>query len=103
MSDRDAILARLDAGQTPVQIAAALAVSLPKVYGILRAERPNRSRSARTRTSTLPAQMLALHAAGLGVARIAELLQTSRTYVYRTIQLQRERDANAIENAQSKA
>jgi len=80
------ILSRFDAGETPVQIAKATGVKSARVYAILRKHRPDRPRAARSRTSTKPEQMLALHAEGVAVERIAEILEVSKAYVYGQIQ-----------------
>lgn len=79
------ILALCDAGQPPSAIAARLDLPLGPVYAILRQERPQRPRAARRRTSTIPAQVAALAAAGIGAARVASLLGISRAYVYRLL------------------
>jgi uncharacterized protein (DUF433 family) len=80
------ILALCDAGHTPAQIAAAVpSATLAQIYAILRAERPSRKRAPRRRTSAIPAQVVALDAAGVKVARIAGLLGCSRAYVHRIL------------------
>lgn len=60
-----------DLGKTPREIAQFVGLGLPKVYAILRIERPSRPR--------------ALAAEGVRVRRIAVLLGVSRAYCYRTL------------------
>lgn len=85
MTPTPQILALCDAGHTPAQIASRLGLPAGKVYAVLRAERPDRTRAPRQRTSGVPAKMLALHGAGVGVARVAELLRCSRAYCYKVL------------------
>jgi hypothetical protein len=80
----ETILEMFDAGKTPVQIIEA-GVSKRVVYAVLRRERPGRARAPRTRVSKVPAQVRRMAAAGLGVARIAELLRVTQVYVYRIL------------------
>ena len=84
------ILSFFDGGYTPPQIVAAMHLSAGKVYAVLRQHRPARARAPRTRTSVVPAQVLALHAEKIGAARIADLLQVSRAYVYAILKSQPE-------------
>ncbi|XUM19796.1 hypothetical protein ACRAVF_19205 [Bradyrhizobium oligotrophicum S58] len=84
----DDILSRFDAGETPVQIIAALAaagVSKRVVYAVLRKHRPERVRAPRRRTSTIPARVRQMSGEGIAVARIADLLQVTSVYVYRIL------------------
>lgn len=74
-----------DAGLSAKQIAARLDVSLSTVYNQLRAERPNRPRKPRERSSEKRAMVLGLHAAGVAPMRIAFLQQVSKQYVYRVL------------------
>lgn len=76
------VLELCDAGHTPAAIAARLGLTPGKVYAILRRERPGRKRAPRRRVSEVPARVKGLAAAGVGAARIAELLGVSRQYVY---------------------
>jgi len=76
------ILSAADRGERIASIAAAAGVSVGRVYAILREHRPERTRSRRTVTSTVPLQVRALYAAGTKPRRIAELLGVSRAYVY---------------------
>lgn len=82
------ILELHDAGHYPDAIAGAADVSLGYVHGVLRRERPGRTRKPRERTSPLRAKILGLRAAGIATKRVAELLvnECSRTYVYRVLQ-----------------
>lgn len=82
------ILELHDAGHYPDAIAGAANVSLGYVHGVLRRERPNRTRKPRPRNSPLRAKILGLRAAGITAKRVAELLanECSRTYVYRVLQ-----------------
>lgn len=82
------ILTLHDAGHYPDAIANALPVSLGYVHGVLRRERPDRTRKPRLRNSPLRAKILGLRAAGISPGRVAELLanECSRTYVYRVLQ-----------------
>jgi hypothetical protein len=79
------ILALHDAGQTVSAIASSANVSQGYVYALLRAERPERKRAPRTRTSEVPAKIRFLSEQGIGAARVAVLLGVSRAYVYRVI------------------
>lgn len=81
------ILAFYDALQDkdPAVVARALPCSLGTVYAVLRHYRPGRKRKARPKTSGKKVQILGLVARGHKVARVAELVQVSRTYVYRVI------------------
>jgi hypothetical protein len=84
LSQRHAeILSRFDAGITP----AILCQSYPKgvVYSVLRQHRPTRSRAPRTRTSAIPAQVVALANAGMSAARIAAALGISKAYAHRLL------------------
>lgn len=85
MTDTVAILELADAGHTPGAIAAALNLTTGRVYATLRAHRPDRVRSPRTRTSEKPGQVLFLAAQGVRPGRIAVLLGISRAYVYRVL------------------
>jgi DNA invertase Pin-like site-specific DNA recombinase len=69
----------------PAVVARALGVSVGTVYAALRAERPERPRKARPRTSDLPYRIRGLAANGIKPGRIAELLEVSRTYTYRIL------------------
>ena len=82
------ILKLHDAGHYPDAIANALPVSLGYVHGVLRRERPGRTRKPRPKNSPLRAKILGLRAAGISPGRVAELLvnECSRTYVYRVLQ-----------------
>lgn len=82
------ILELHDAGHYPDAIANALPVSLGYVHGVLRRERPGRTRKPRPRNSPLRAKILGLRAAGIEPGRIAVLLanECSRAYVYRVLQ-----------------
>lgn len=81
------ILSLHDAGHYPDAIAGAASVSLGYVHGVLRRERPGRTRKPRPRNSPLRAKILGLRAAGILPGRVAELLanECSRTYVYRVL------------------
>lgn len=81
------ILTLHDAGHYPDAIADAADVSLGYVHGVLRRERPGRTRKPRPRNSPLRAKILGLRAAGIETKRVAELLanECSRTYVYRVL------------------
>lgn len=81
------ILTLHDAGHYPDAIVGAASVSLGYVHGVLRRERPGRTRKPRERTSSLRAKILGLRAAGISPGRVAELLanECSRTYVYRVL------------------
>lgn len=83
----DQILALADAGHTPAEIVSLLdtPVSLSTVYTVLRANRPNRPRSARRRTSSKPDQIRALVASGVACSRVTALLGVTRQYVYRVV------------------
>jgi transposase-like protein len=78
-----ALLHDADAGATVATLAAQHGLSASRVYRILREYRPVRARSPRPRTSKVPAKIQALAAAGCDVARVAELLDVSKAYVYR--------------------
>lgn len=82
------ILELHDAGHFPDAIQRATNVSLGYVHGVLRRERPDRTRKPRPRNSPLRAKILGLRAAGIETKRVAELLanECSRTYVYRVLQ-----------------
>ena len=82
---RASILLRNDAGEPPATIAAAEAVSLGYVYGVLRSERPDRKRKARVTTSDKGRQIRGLAADGHKPKRIAFLCDVSRQYVYREL------------------
>ena len=87
-STRKQVLALHDKGESAKQIAAALGIkSISYVYGILRVDRPKRSRKVREKTSELRGMVLGLAAQGIEPARIAFLLQRScaRQYVYRIL------------------
>lgn len=79
------ILQLADAGTSVADIAAAVDLTPGRVYGILRTERPDRTRSPRTRTSKVPNKVRALAAKGTKPARIAFVLGCSRAYVYRIL------------------
>ncbi len=85
------ILKLFDAGKTPKEIAAASQVAIGTVYATLRAHRPDRRRAPRTLTSIVPAGVVGLHKAGVKVARIAQLLQVSRAYVYQILKSQEQK------------
>lgn len=95
MTTLSQILSLHDAGHYPDAIANALPVSLGYVHGVLRRERPGRTRKPRPRNSPLRAKILGLRAAGIEAGRIAELLanECSRTYVYRVLSEGNETDA----------
>lgn len=82
------ILSLHDAGHDPDAISSATNVSLGYVHGVLRRERPGRTRKPRPRNSPLRAKILGLRAAGIEAGRIAVLLanECSKTYVYRVLQ-----------------
>jgi hypothetical protein len=90
------ICQRSDAGETPAQISAALAIPAGKVYAILRQHRPSRPRAPRTRTSEVPARVVALAtpdgiktslaAVGIKAKDIAKECGVSEAYVHRIIQ-----------------
>lgn len=80
------ILAHHDAGISVAAIALACHVSPGYVYGILRSERPDRTRKARLRTSKTAPMIRGLHAQGHAPGRIAFLCRCSAAYVYRVIQ-----------------
>jgi hypothetical protein len=80
------ILALLDAGQKPAQIAVALRLPKARIYTILRRERPMRKRVPRRRTSSKPDLARALRKEGVAPPRIASLLGCSAKYVYMALQ-----------------
>ncbi len=82
---RPTILELSDAGHHPAAIARALSISVGSVYAVLRVERPNRPRKPRPRTSDLPYRIRGLRSGGIKPGRIAELLDCSRTFVYRVL------------------
>jgi DNA invertase Pin-like site-specific DNA recombinase len=84
---RAEIVAFYDTVPDPAVVARALGVSVGTVYAALRAERPDRQRKARPRTSDLPYRIRGLAANGIKPRRIAELLEVSRTYTYRVLQV----------------
>lgn len=81
------VLQLSDSGAPPDAIAAALSVSTGYVYGILRRERPDRPRKARTRDSALRAKIVGLAGCGIARTRIVALLENecSKAYVYRIL------------------
>lgn len=79
------ILELSDAGHHPAAIAQRLGISTASVYTVLRAERPNRPRKPRPRTSDLPYRIRGLRSGGIKPGRIAVLLECSRTFVYRVL------------------
>lgn len=85
MNHTPTILALADAGESPSAISRAVPCSLGYVYGVLRANRAGRARAKRTRTSEVPRKVVGLAAAGIGVDRIAVLLQISKAYAYRIL------------------
>ncbi len=87
MTTLSQILELHDAGHYPDAISSALPVSLGYVHGVLRRERPGRTRKPRERNSPLRAKILGLRAAGISPGRVAELLvnECSRAYVYRVL------------------
>lgn len=93
------ILARQ--GKHAPDIAAALGVSLSKVYTVLRcARRGNRlkwHRKPRTRTSELRPQVIDLNRRGWSASCIAKELGISRAYVYRIIAEEKQRSLDASE------
>lgn len=82
---RHSILELSDAGHHPAAIARALSISVGSIYTVLRAERPNRPRKPRPRTSDLPYRIRGLRSGGIKPGRIAVLLECSRTFVYRVL------------------
>lgn len=85
VTDRPTILELSDAGHHPDAISRTLGISTASVYTVLRAERPNRPRKPRPRTSDLPYRIRGLRSGGIKPGRIAELLRCSRTFVYRVL------------------
>lgn len=81
------ILQLHDVGHYPDAISRATSVSLGYVHGVLRRERPGRTRKPRPRNSPLRMKIMGLRAAGISPGRVAELLanECSRTYVYRVL------------------
>lgn len=77
------LLRDADAGERVDALAARHNLDTSQVYRILREHRPDRPRTARKRTSNVPAKIAALAAAGSTPNRVAELLSVSRQYVYR--------------------
>lgn len=82
------ILAFYDVTPDAAAVASALSVSVGTVYAVLRHHRPDRLRKPRPRTSGSVDKrrlILGLVSCGHKVARVAELVGVSRTYVYRVI------------------
>lgn len=80
------LLKRTDAGERISDVAVTAGVTTGRIYAILRKHRPERDRAARTRTSMIPAKILALNKLGTKPSRIAELLGgISRQYVHKVI------------------
>lgn len=81
------ILALHDAGSHPDAIASRLAISTGYVYGILRRERPDRTRKPRERNSVLRLRILGLRECGIAPGRVVALLEKecSKAYVYRVL------------------
>lgn len=77
------ILSRADAGQPVADIAAALDLTVGRIYAVLRQHRPDRCRKERRRVSKVPAKVRALLARGIVPSRVAFLLGITRAYVYR--------------------
>jgi hypothetical protein len=85
MSALEDILARADAGESVVQIAATVEKSAGHVYAVLREHRPDRPRKAREATSDIPRMIRGLSDGGMLPRRIAAVLGCSRAYVYRCL------------------
>jgi hypothetical protein len=79
------VLEMSDAGHTPAAISLATGLAPGKVYATLRAQRPDRPRAPRARTSPVPGRVVALADVGVRAGRIAELLGCSGAYVYRIL------------------
>lgn len=79
------ILSLHDAGSDVATISRDIQRSTGYVYGVLRRERPNRTRKARTATSDTPRMVRGLAAQGIVVERIAVLCGCSKQYVYRIL------------------
>lgn len=79
------ILLAHDAGLQAAEIATSEGVSYSHVCGILRRERPGRTRKPRARTSEKPRMVLGLRRQGVSAERIAFLVQVSEQYVYRIL------------------
>lgn len=80
-----AIVALADAGTPASAIAAALDITVGRVYAVLREQRPGRKRKSRRHTSVVPDQVRGLVSGGIKPARVAVLLSITPAYVYRII------------------
>lgn len=83
------ILAFYDVTPDASVVASALSVSPGTVYAVLRKHRPTRQRKPRPvlqESADKRRQILGLVSRGHKVARVAELVGVSRTYVYRVME-----------------